>query len=157
MPSQYEMIHNDKNRSTIGVIDNFISEITTEANVGRIGITKIGKVAINVYCGEGPVPHFHIEGKDFSCCVCIFDNRYFDHGIHQDTLNTKQLKELDSFMRDKSSLNEKLTNWEAAKFIWEAANIENSDDDSMVFRYKLEYKNKTKQPDYTKIDGYRRN
>ena len=157
MPSQYEMIHNDKNRSTIGVIDNFISEITTEANVGRIGITKIGKVAINVYSGEGPVPHFHIEGKDFSCCVCIFDNRYFDHGIHQDTLNTKQLKELDSFMRDKSSLNEKLTNWEAAKFIWEAANIENNDDISMVLRYKLEYKNKTKQPDYTKLDGYKRN
>lgn len=157
MPSQYEMIHNDKNRSTIGVIDNFISEITTEANVGRIGITKIGKVAINVYGGEGPVPHFHIEGKDFSCCVCIFDNRYFDHGIHQDILNTKQLKELDSFMRDKSSINEKLTNWEAAKFIWEAANIENNDDISMVLRYNVEYKNKTKQPDYTKLDGYRRN
>ena len=157
MPSQYEMIHNDKNRSTIGVIDNFISEITTEANVGRIGITKIGKVAINVYGGEGPVPHFHIEGKDFSCCVCIFDNRYFDHGIHQDILNTKQLKELDSFMRDKSSLNEKLTNWEAAKFIWEAANIENNDDISMVLRYNVEYKNKTKQPDYTKLDGYKRN
>ena len=60
-------------------------------------------------------------------------------------------------MRDKSSLNEKLTNWEAAKFIWEAANIENNDDISMVLRYNVEYKNKTKQPDYTKLDGYRRN
>ena len=157
MPSQYEMIHNDKNRSTIGVIDNFISEITTEANVGRIGITKIGKVAINVYSGEGPVPHFHIEGKDFSCCVCIFDNRYFDHGIHQDILNTKQLKELDSFMRETSKNDPYRTNWELCKLFWEVNNVSNNSNIGIVLRYKLEYKNKTKQPDYTKLDGYKRN
>ena len=157
MPSQYDMIHISKNKYTIGSIDDFVTNEIEEVTISTNEISKVGVVKISVYGGEGPVPHFHIEGKDFSCCVCIFDNRYFDHGIHQDILNTKQLKELDRFMRDKSSINEKLTNWEAAKFIWEAANIENNDDISMVLRYKLEYKNKTKQPDYTKIDGYKRN
>ena len=157
MPTYYDEIHNDKNRSTIGVIDNFISEVTTEAKVGRIGVTKIGKVAINVYAGEGPVPHFHIEGNDFSCCVCIFDNRYFDHGTHQDTLNRKQLKELDSFMREISKNDPYRTNWELCKLLWEVNNVSDNSNIGIVLRYNLEYKHKTKQPDYTKLNGYKRN
>lgn len=153
----YKKIHTERDKSTIGVIDNFIFEITTESNNGSMGVTTIGKVAIIVYSDEGPVPHFHIEGNDFSCCVCIFDNRYFDHGIHQDILNRKQLKELDSFMREISKNDPYHTNWELCKLLWEVNNISDNSNIGVALRYKLLYKHKNKQPDYTKIDGYRRN
>lgn len=157
MPTQYDIIHAERDRSTIGFIDNFISEVTTESNNRNMGVTTIGKVAIIVYGDEGPVPHFHIESKDFNCCVCIFNNKYFDHGIHQDTLNRKQLKELDSFMRNKCSLEEKITNWEAVKILWVASNVTGNSNFGITLRYKLIYKYKNKQPDYTKLKGYKRN
>ena len=155
MPLQYDEIHNEYNRSCIGAIDDF--EIINEAGIGKLSIQKIGKVKINVYANEGPVPHFHIEGDGFSCCVCIFDNMYFDHGIHTDTLNKSQCKQLDEFMRDKSEIDPIHTNWEMCKIAWEMNNISSNDNINIVNRYRMMYGDRKQQPDYTDIKGYKKN
>ena len=43
------------------------------------------------------MPHFHIisNDKSFECCICIFDNRFFNHGKHQGILTRKDWKILD--------------------------------------------------------------
>ena len=154
MPLQYDEIHNIKNKLYIGEIDNFI---ISENKIAASSLKKIGNIKICVYGGEGPVPHFHIEGDGFNCCVCIFDNMYFDHGIHTDTLNKSQCKQLDEFMRERSKMNNKLTNWETCKLLWESANISSNDNIAMVNRYRMMYGDRKQQPDYTDIKGYKKN
>ena len=155
MPLQYDEIHNEYNRLCAGTIDNFEISIN-ETNIERLSLNKIGYVRINVYEKEGPVPHFHIEGDGFSCCVCIFDNMYFDHGIHTDTLNKSQCKQLDEFMREISKMSNKLTNWEMCKILWESANVISSNI-NIVNRYRMMYGDRKRQPDYTDIRGYKKN
>ena len=156
MPLQYDEIHNEYNRSCIGNIPDFELPLN-EATITVQSISKVGKVKINVYANEGPVPHFHIEGDGFSCCVCIFDNMYFDHGIHTDTLNKSQCKQLDEFMKQPCESNVKLTNWEACKFAWEMNNISSNDNINIVNRYRMMYGDRKQQPDYTDIKGYKKN
>ena len=156
MPLQYDEIHNEYNRLCAGTIDNFEISIN-ETNIERLSLNKIGYVRINVYEKEGPVPHFHIEGDGFSCCVCIFDNIYFDHGIHTDTLNKSQCKQLDEFMRDKSEIDPIHTNWEMCKILWEADNVQSNDNINIVNRYRMMYGDRKQQPDYTDIRGYKKN
>ena len=156
MPLQYDEIHNDYNKLCIGSIDDFEISIN-EVSIGSRSFSKIGKVKINVYEKEGPVPHFHIEGDGFSCCVCIFDNMYFDHGIHTDTLNKSQCKQLDEFMRERSELDLTRTNWELCKLFWEASNVYFNDNIAMINRYRMMYGDRKQQPDYTDIKGYKKN
>lgn len=107
----YEKIHSDENR-------RFCCEMELEFE------KYVGTTDINVYTNEGPIPHFHIESKSegFDCCICIFEAYYFSHGSHTDTLNSKQKKQLDNFLSEKSKFNRKLSNWEFIRDAWISAN-----------------------------------
>jgi len=135
--SNYNLIHNNTNRRHIGtIIFSNINEATTAS--------KQIPVDILIYVGEGPIPHFHMVSKDksFDCCVCIFDNYYFNHGTHQSVLNTTQRKKLNEFL---SSLNQEslsMTFWESIRFVWI---INNKYTDGRRDHYPLN------QPDYTEI------
>lgn len=110
-----------------------------------------GKCVIEVYGREGnSIPHFHITSTDnlFSCCICLFENKFFVHGKHRDTLNKKDWKVLDTWLRQTNSKDNTKTNWEYAKFIWIQQNSDN---------YRLNRKtiNDYEQPDYTIIKPYK--
>ena len=118
-----------------------------QCNIENILLDEyIGEVIIRLYCNEGTYPHFHIENKDksFECCVCIYEAKYFDHGIHGERrLNSQQRKQLDAFLRSKHK--EPMirgTYWEYIAFMWEL----NNEDIPGHRHYKT-----NKQPDYTKM------
>ena len=107
-----------------------------------------GKCTIEVFGDEGEyIPHFHIKSIDrkFSCCIYIFDNRFFEHGKNNDTLNKKDWKILDTWLRNINTKYQDKTNWETIVMIWDSI-------------YYTDYSNKdTPQPDYTTIKPYKEN
>lgn len=138
--NNYNLIHNNTNRRHIATIT--FSD-TNEATVG----SKQIPVDIRVYAGEGPVPHFHIVNKSerFDCCVCIFDNYYFDHGTHQSVLSSVQRKTLNEFLSSPNHDSPYMTNWQNIRSIWIA---NNRDTDGRNGDYPLN------QPDYTNIESF---
>lgn len=141
-------------RKIIGEIDfseNLLNEVNVEDKNKFPQFKKSfsGKCTIEVYGSEGEnVPHFHIEAADksFSCCICIFDNRFFTHGKHKDILARKDWKTLDEWLRSRNSKYENNTkiknNWDAIVFMW---NQLNGDTNSKMIE----------QPDYTIIKLYK--
>lgn len=140
-------------------INEFRSYIVGEIDLEAINEIKItpnkyspafpnsfnGKCIIEVYGNEGEnIPHFHITSidKKFSCCVQLFDNRFFTHGKHTSILHKKDWEVLDSWLRLSNSKNLDNTNWEYAKFIW-----------TRLYK-RDEFKDK-EQPDYTMIKPYK--
>ena len=103
---------------------------------------------IYVYSDEGPIPHFHIKGKgnDTDCCICIFEPRYFDHGTHVTTLNNKELKALDGFLRSQRFSG--TTYWESIYNAWYIDNPDNYKKYPQLMLTKV-------QPDYTHMVGFK--
>ena len=115
---------------------------------------------IYVYSNEGPIPHFHVidvtnntkknttsshSNKD--ACICIYKPVYFSHGSHTSTLNSKELKVLDTFLRTGY---DGTTYWDSICFLWKINNP------NMVRDYPQHYpqtKEANKQPDYTRISS----
>ena len=133
----------------LGYVDfNLLSdEFLLEVSPGKIDNSIIGKCKIEVYGGEGPIPHFHIIGltKKFECCPCIFQPLYFNHGTKTDTLTKNQLKILDSWLREPcTKFGGVLTNWEVIVQLWESCG-------NPLKNFKLE----STQPDYTKMKNMR--
>ena len=78
---------------------------------------------------KGYIPHVHIldrgtNGREFDCCVQLETNRYFSHGKHLDTFNSKQCKEFNEFMRQPCRNPKFRNNYELAVDMW---NLNNSD------------------------------
>lgn len=125
-----------------------IAKSIRETYVGSERFGKgLGECRIFVYDHEGPIPHFHIEGKNgFKCCVMIHDNRYFSHGSKTDTLSNKQCKLLDNWLSSKciEKFAENMTNWELMNLLWKL----------QLNPMKLVPVNPVK-PDYTTIKEYK--
>lgn len=74
----------------------------------------------------GYIPHFHVmdsatQGKNFDACIELSTNKYFSHGGHVDTLNSRQRKALAEFMEspcDKYFEN----NYERTVYEWNSNN-----------------------------------
>lgn len=115
----------------IGIIDfTDISSITEEQiqDNRRFNPKSIGQCKINVYPNEGPIPHFHIFNKDktFESCIRIYENMYFSHGgKYKDTLNPKQCRQLNEYLKSPSPRLEKITLWEEIMLYWENATTYN--------------------------------
>lgn len=104
-----------------------------------------GKCTIEVYGNEGSnIPHFHITSIDrkFSCCIQLFDNRFFTHGTHKDILHKKDWEILDAWLRTENKRNSDNSNWKEAKEIWQ-------------YLYSDYRFNDYEQPDYTTIKLYK--
>lgn len=133
----------------LGYVDfNLLSdEFLLEVSPGKIDNNIIGKCKIEVYGGEGPIPHFHIIGltKKFECCPCIFQPLYFNHGTKTDKLIKNQLKILDLWLREPcTKFGGVLTNWEVIVQLWESCG-------NPLKNFKLD----STQPDYTKMKNMR--
>lgn len=69
--------------------------------MARIGEFLCGDLfLINVYSGEGNIPHFHIINNQTheECCIKIGVAEYFSHGSKIMELNSKEKKELQKFL-----------------------------------------------------------
>jgi hypothetical protein len=121
--------HKNPDKIVIGTIDfnDTINEQQIQANT-RFNPKSIGECTIEVYSGEGSIPHFHIYSKDkkFSSCIRIYENFYFSHGgKYRDTFNSKQCRELNNYLkRDYPKGPVKMTVWEAIVFSWNFINPE---------------------------------
>lgn len=141
--------HEDIEVFHIGTII-FNDEILTEKEVNinkRFKPKSIGECKVEVYSGEGQIPHFHIYNNDhsFDTCVCIHSANYFSHGNkYKDKFNSKQCKELDQWLRNQ--FNEINTIWEIIRGMWEVSN---------PYCKFPNYLKVTKQPDYTKMKDFR--
>ena len=149
--------HQYKDYNKVTYIGSFSVEedepVSEEKVFNQIKIKKkVIDYGIYVYSGEGPVPHFHIisndGGREFDGCMCIYEAKFFDHGVHTSILNSKELKLLDAFLRTQYVVSG--TKWDYLSLVWQASN------EAMSIKYKKNIKTSV-QPDYTKTSGFVKN
>lgn len=111
--------------------------------MARIGYSGPLEIYVNTD-DAGKIPHFHIRKKSdweqFHSCIRLDKSEYFLHEGKEDTLNSKQKKDLQKFMESPVTVSryaDKFSNnWELACFLWD---INNSD---------VEIGEGIEQPDY---------
>ena len=117
------------------IIEESIKKVIGNIRSARLDeIARVGFIngALEVYVwtdDAGKIPHVHVRdtnsnGDEFETCVKLQENDYFLHGHYTDTMNSKQRKEFDAFMRAKPSTPKYDTNYELAVEMW---NLNNSD------------------------------
>jgi hypothetical protein len=112
---------------TIGTIifDDLLNEDEIISKKGRFNPTGLGECKIEVYSGEGDIPHFHLfkEDNSFACCICIYSSHFFPHGgKYRSKLNSKQCKQLDDWLDSPTKIDNRITNWGLIKIMWEIMN-----------------------------------
>lgn len=94
--------------------------------MARIG--TLGELVIYVRTNDsGNYPHLHIVdentlGQQFHCCVRIDCAQYFKHTGKEDTLKSKQRKELIKFLRSPSEDEPEKLNWKVVLVEWNRNN-----------------------------------
>ena len=107
--------------------NNVVEEPHSIWSMARIGNFKCkAYFSVNIYSGEGPIPHFHIKNiqTNEEACVRIDCAEYFPHSDKTMVLNSGQRKALVDFLNERPSLPEYLglSNYE---LIWMQWNINN--------------------------------
>lgn len=120
--------HTDAEVCLLGTInfEDSINEQEIENKNRRFRPKSVGECKIEIYTGEGQVPHMHIfnSDKSFEARICIYSNNYFAHGgKYLGKFTSKQCKEFNIWM---NQMNTKfagnITNWQAAAGLWEFLN-----------------------------------
>ena len=113
----------------------FVNESKLLTEMARVGF--MSDLQVIVYTDDpGNVPHVHIVDKEiphrFDCCVKLETPEYFDHGHHQDHLNTSERHKLNEFMNSKCKDSRYENNYDLAVSMW---NLNNSDKTVQLERY----------------------
>lgn len=120
--------HKDVEVVLLGSInfEDSVNEQEIEDKNRRFNSKSIGECKVEIYAGEGAIPHMHIFNNDktFEACICIYSNNYFAHGgKYTSKFSSKQCREFNNWM---SKMNIKfagnITNWQAAAGLWEFLN-----------------------------------
>lgn len=132
----------------IGSVDLYdLEEINEVSLKNKIVFDKnIGSCDVYVYGNEGKIPHVHVISKNgkFETCICLNTNKHFIHGKYNDKLtNAKQRKIFDDFMGNLSKEDPTRTNWQAAGYLWNMANVNS---------IRVKWQNKDNKPDYRKMN-----
>lgn len=115
---------------------SFINESTLKDSLNFQG--KVKTVTISIRPKEGwQKPHIHLENEKIHCAIRLDTPEYFIHGIYVDTLNNKQAKLFDEFMREG---NGNISKWEIARNFF----------NQHFKNHKIKVIN---QPDYTKLNN----
>lgn len=120
--------HKDVEVVLLGSIyfEDIINEQEIEDKTKRFRAKSIGECKIEIYAGEGSVPHMHVfnNDKSFETCICIYSNNYFAHGgKYNSKFSSKQCREFNEWMRQKNTKSAMLaSNWESAVLLWEFLN-----------------------------------
>lgn len=147
MSEYYTHKPGDLECALVGTLDfSKVDDYISEALVDKINIKKLGVIKVEVYNKEGPIPHFHLNGDNFKCCICIHKPMYFDHGKYHDKLPSYARKILNKWLSKATKDSPVLTNWELIKIFWKH---ENPDWDN-----KYNIRIPKKQPDYSNIENF---
>ena len=119
--------------------------------MARVGFMGNFDVIVNTD-DMGYIPHVHIvdkatRGGQFDTCIRLETNRYFLHGGHKDTLNSKQRKMLNDFMHQPSRNIHYRNNYEHAVNLW---NDNNSDS---YLQIREDANGNVLMPDYREIEN----
>lgn len=120
--------HHDVEVCVLGniIFEDAINEQEIENKNNRFKPKSIGECKVEIYNGEGQVPHIHVfnNDKSFETCVCIYSNNYFAHGgKYTDKFSSKQCKEFNDWMNNQNTkFPGNATNWEVTAFLWEFLN-----------------------------------
>lgn len=104
-----------------------LSELEEMATVGKTN----DNYDIIIYTNDpGKIPHFHYfddetRGNKFHTCIRLDSAKYFHYGNKTDKLNSKQKKELISFLNSPHKRYKEETNWQHLIYLW---NDENNSD-----------------------------
>ena len=98
----------------------------------------------------GYIPHIHIrdretKGKVFDTCIKFDSANYFQHGHHDDKLNSKQKKIINDFLHSSPSNGLVSTNFEYAIILW------NDNNSKQNVEIKKDENGNVIIPDYTKL------
>lgn len=101
----------------------FANEPMSLEEMARIGF--IDNLEVLIWTDDpGNIPHFHIrdistKGEKFHCCVRIDRPEYFKHTGKEDSLNSKQKKNLINFLNSTSKLGGiEIKNWDKVVMYW---------------------------------------
>lgn len=122
--------HKDPDNIIVGTVlfDDLIEEKNIEPNLNKhLNLGKgIGKCKVEIYPNEGNIPHMHVyNDSGFNTCICLHSPNYFSHGgKYKDKFTSNQCKIFNSWLSDINFgfTTSKITNWEAAVFIWNFMN-----------------------------------
>ena len=98
--------------------------------MARVGFTSDNyEIYVNTN-DSGSVPYFHYRNANdwtkFHTCIEILNPKYFHHGNKNDTLNSKQIKQLHKFLISKVNIpkyeDKFKNNWELICFLWDINN-----------------------------------
>lgn len=127
-------------------INSIVNEVLVDDEKYLPNIKGIGSCRIDVYGGEGDIPHFHITGENgkFKTCIKIYSAEYFKHGTKQGELSNKGARELNDWLQSENKIAANgNTNWEVIRLMWELSNPN--------CRFP-ESKKVKKQPNYTTLN-----
>ena len=118
--------HKDVEVCLLGTIifEDLIDEQEMESKNNRFRTKSIGECKIEIYAGEGTVPHMHIfnNDKSFETCICIYSNNYFAHGgKYSDKFSSKQCGEFNEWM-GRINTKFRISNWQTVVGLWEFLN-----------------------------------
>ena len=143
-----EAIDGHKNPKSYLIGSISFNNSINEQEVGgkRFKAKSIGECKVEVYSGEGTIPHGHVYNKDksFNSCICIYSNEYFAHGgKYNSKFTSKQSKEFNEWMKSTNTDSPfGFTNWMVCATLWNVSN-KNS-------KFPKERMVST-QPDYSKL------
>lgn len=104
----------------------FYTHLTEDLLTEMAEIGRYKGLQIKIYGSEGPIPHFHFEDSKRKGCICLKEAKYFKHGKYQDTLKTKELKDLVEFLKSPHKFFGKygMTNWQVICVYWGDNNLD---------------------------------
>lgn len=107
-------------------LDEYDEVAVDEIKEDQIQLPKLGSVKIYVYDKEGKnIPHIHLEGTNYRCCVTLYDANYFIHPGKEDTLNSRQIKALVKWFDEPGGVEldgVQLTNWQNCCYDYDRVN-----------------------------------
>lgn len=110
-----------------------LNEGSINLNKNPLKIKDLSMVIVHSNEGDN-IPHFHIKrnGKH-DCCIMFNEDRYFNHGVNNSTLTSKEVKELDNWLRKPNANNKfNLTNFQVLCDLWnDASHVVDADSDRL--------------------------
>ena len=154
--------HANGNYDNITMIGEFSVDPSEEDSVSEQMISNriiYGKKSLNyrIYVlakEQLNVPHFHIVNPaiEIDVCICIYEPKYFDHASHTGTLNSRELKMLDAFLRTCHDPDKGETYWDYIDSCWYTSNILSKPNPAY---YRAKYRLTSVQPNYRDIRLFR--
>lgn len=121
--------------------ENVLSEFLNESsiNLTKNPLKINGVTMIIVHPNEvDNIPHFHIKReREHDCCIMLNENKFFNHGNNDSTLNSREMRELDSWLRKINSSRYQRTNFQVLCDAWNESEAKTRANTDRDFNYTV--------------------